>query len=139
MKNNLNYTEEYYMEKYEANGIYFQFTPDPIEGVTFDEIAQVFKNTYIARFIVRRNEDKNRYDGILLKEDRWHLRLDTEGRHEWITGEIAVLSEDPKLIGYMANRNVSGSVWVRDIGKETQSVIFCAGALYWNDERVEYR
>ena len=79
MNNKLNYTEEYYMEKYGTNGIYFRFTPDPIEGVTFEEIAQVFKDTYIASFIVRRNEDKSRYDGILLNEDDFHLRIEAGG------------------------------------------------------------
>lgn len=88
MNNKLNYTEEYYMEKYGVNGIYFRFTPDPIEGVTFEEIAQVFKNTYIARFFVRRNEDKNRYDGILLNQDNFQLCIDTDEMHERITGEV---------------------------------------------------
>ena len=139
MNDKLNYTEEYYMEKYGVNGIFFQFTPDPIEGVTFEKIAQVLNDTYIEYFVVRRNEEKNRYDGILIKEGDFHLYIDAGDRIKWITGEIAVLSEDPKLIGYMANRNVSGSVWVRDIDEETQSVIFCTRALYWDDERVEYR
>lgn len=128
-----------YAEKYETNGIFFRFTPDQIDGFTFEEIAQVFKDTYIASFIVRWNEEKNRYDGILLNEDRFHLRLDTEDRHDWITGEIAVLSEDPKLIKYMANRNVTGRVWVQDIDQESQSIIFSTSTLHWNDERVEYR
>lgn len=132
--NDINYTE-----KYETNGIFFRFTPDPIDGFTFEEIAQVFKGTYIACFIVRWNEEKERYDGILLNEDRFHLSVSNDETYEWITGEIAVLSEDPKLIDYMATRNVTGGVWVRDIDKESQSIIFCTSTLHWNDERVEYR
>ena len=139
MNNKLNYTEEYYMEKYETNGIFFQFTPDPIDGFTFEEIAQVFKGTYIACFIVRWNEEKNRYDGILLNEDRFHIKVHNEETYGWITGEIAVLSEDPKLIEYMATRNVTGRVRVQDIDQESQSVIFSTSTLHWNDERVEYR
>lgn len=132
--NNINYTE-----KYETNGIFFRFTPDPIDGFTFEEVAQVFKGTYIARFIVRWNEEKERYDGILLNEDRFRLSVSNDETYERITGEIAVLSEDPKLIDYMATRNVTGGVWVRDIDKESQSIIFCTSTLHWNDERVEYR
>jgi hypothetical protein len=133
MNNKLNYTEEYYMEKYGVNGIYFRFTPDPIEGVTFEEIAQVFKNTYIARFFVRRNEDKNRYDGILLNQDNFQLCIDTDEMHERITGEVTVMREDPEIIDYMANRNVSGSVGVRDIDEESQDIIFSTSTLWWND------
>lgn len=139
MSNKFNYTKEYYMEKYGTNGIFFQFTPDPIEGVTFDEIAQVFKNTYIARFIVRWNEDRNRYDGILLNEDDFHLRIETGGRNKWITGEVAVMCEDSGIVGYMATRNISGNVWVKDIDKESQDIIFCVTALVWEDELAEYR
>lgn len=136
MNNNLNYTEECYVEEYETNGIYFRFTPDPIEGATFDEIAQVLKDTYISRFIVRRNEDKNRYDGILLNQDNFQLCIDTDEMYERITGEVTVMREDPEIIDYMATRNVSGSVLVLDIDKESQNVIFCTCALYWNNERA---
>lgn len=132
--NNINYTE-----KYETNGIFFRFTPDPIDGFTFEEVAQVFKGTYIACFIVRWNEEKERYDGILLNEDDFRLSVSNDETYERITGEIAVLSEDPKLIEYMATRNVSGgTVLVRDIDEEAQSIIFCTVALYWENERVEY-
>ena len=136
MSDKLNYAEEYYVEEYGANGIYFRFTPDPIEGVTFDEIAQVLKDTYISRFIVRRNEDKNRYDGILLNQDNFQLCIDTDEMYGRITGEVTVMREDPEIIDYMATRNVSGSVLVLDIDKESQSVIFCTCALYWNNERA---
>ena len=139
MNNKLDYTEEYYMEKYGTNGIYFRFTPDPIEGVTFEEIAQVFKDTYIDSFIIRWNKEKERYDGILLNEDYFHLRIEAGGRNKWITGEVAVMREDPGIIDYMATRNVSGgTVLVRDIDEEAQSIIFCTVALYWENERVEY-
>lgn len=133
MNDKLNYTEGYYVEEYGVNGIYFRFTPDPIDGVTFDEIAQVLKNTYIARFFVRRNEDKNRYDGILLNQDNFQLCIDTDEMHERITGEVTVMREDPEIIDYMANRNVSGSVGVRDIDEESQDIIFSTSTLWWND------
>lgn len=128
-----------YVEKYGTNGIYFRFTPDPIDGFTFEEIAHVLKHEYIAYFIVRWNKDKERYDGILLNEDDFRLSVSNDETYERITGEIAVLSEDPKLIEYMATRNVLGRVWVRDIDEESKSAIFSTTALYWKDERVEYR
>lgn len=133
MNDKLNYTEEYYVEEYGVNGIYFRFTPDPIDGVTFDEIAQVFKNTYIARFFVRWNEEKERYDGILLNQDDFRLCIDTDEMYERITGEIAVMREDPEITDYMATRDVSGSVGVRDIDEESQSIIFSTSTLWWND------
>lgn len=133
MNNKLNYTEECYVEEYGVNGIYFRFTPDPIEGVTFEEIAQVFKDTYIARFFVRWNEEKERYDGILLNEDDFRLCIDTDEMYERITGEVTVMREDPGIIGYMANRNVSGSVGVRDIDEESRDIIFSTSTLWWND------
>lgn len=139
MNDKLDYTEKHYVEEYGTNGIYFRFAPDPIEGVTFDEIAQVFKDTYIATFIVRRNEDKNRYDGILLNEDDFHLRINTGVGIKWITGEVTVMREDPEIIDYMTTRNVSGDVWVKDIDKESQDIIFCVTTLGWESERVEYR
>ena len=133
MNDKLNYTEMYYVEEYGTNGIYFQFTPDPIDGFTFEEIAQVFKNTYIASFSVHWNEEKERYDGFLFKEDDFRLSVSNNETYEWITGEIVIMREDPELIEYMATRNVSGSVWVRDIDQESQSVIFCTRILRWNE------
>lgn len=138
MNDKLNYTEEYYVEEYGVNGIYFRFTPDPIDGFTFEEVAQVFKDTYIARFIVHWNEEKERYDGIMLNEDRFRLVVSNNETYERITGEVTVMREDPEIIDYMATRNVSGSVGVRDIDEESQDIIFSTSALYWNDERVEY-
>ena len=46
---------------------------------------------------------------------------------------LTVMREDPEIIDYMANRNVSGSVGVRDIDEESQDIIFSTSTLWWND------